>query len=135
LSRRSVWRYVIEYREGNDHSLAPRRSPGLNDNGDITLSRGVTTDSKLWQWREQATTGAVERHDISVSLLDDTGRPKITRNLYTCWPKTWAGPSLNATSDEVAIEQLTLAYERIEVDQRTAESPPGPSARSPCRKA
>jgi phage tail-like protein len=61
--------------------------------------------------------GMVERHNISITLLDDLGNPKITWNLFECWPTKWTGPSLNATSDEVAIEQLTLAYERIEVDQ------------------
>ena len=106
-----------QYREGTDKNLAVRKIPGLNTYSDITLSRGITSDSKLWDWREKAMKGTVERHDISITLLDDTGAPKITWNLFACWPTKWAGPSLNATSDEVAIEQLTLAYERIEVDQ------------------
>jgi len=106
-----------EYREGTDKNLALRKMPGLNTHSDITLSRGITSDSKLWEWRAKAMKGMVERHNISITLLDDLGNPKITWNLFECWPTKWTGPSLNATSDEVAIEQLTLAYERIEVDQ------------------
>jgi phage tail-like protein len=106
-----------EYREGTDKNLSVRKIPGLNTYGDITLSRGVTNDSKLWEWREKAMKGTVERHDISITLLDDTGSPRVTWNLFECWPRTWTGPSLNATSDEVAIEQLTLVCERVEVDQ------------------
>jgi phage tail-like protein len=108
---------ATEYREGTDKNLGVRKLPGLNTQSDITLSRGITNDSKLWEWRQKAMKGAVERHDISITLLDDVGNPRVTWNLFECWPRTWTGPSLNATSDEVAIEQLTLAYERIEVDQ------------------
>jgi phage tail-like protein len=106
-----------EYREGTDRYLSVRKIPGLNTYSDITLSRGFTSDSKLWEWRVLAMKGTVQRHNISITLMDDTGNAKITWNLYECWPKSWTGPSLNASSDEVAIEQLTLAYERIEVDQ------------------
>ena len=70
----------------------------------------------LWTWREKVMTGQVERHNISISLLDDVGQPKITWNLFACWPTQWTGPSFDATSDEVAVEQLVLTYERIEVD-------------------
>jgi phage tail-like protein len=108
---------ATEYREGTDKNLAVRKQPGLNTHSDITLSRGITSDSKLWEWREKAAKGAVERHDISITLLDNVGNAQVTWNLFDCWPRTWTGPSLNATADEVAIEQLTLAYERIEVDQ------------------
>ena len=106
-----------EYREGTDKNLSVRKIPGLNTYGDVTLSRGFTSDSKLWEWRQKAMRGTVERHNVSITLLDDQGNPRITWNLFECWPRTWTGPSLNATSDEVAVEQLTLVCERVEVDQ------------------
>jgi phage tail-like protein len=106
-----------EYREGTDRNLSVRKLPGLVTHGDVTLSRGVTSDAKLWEWREKAAKGAVERHDISITLLDDVGNARITWNLFAAWPRQWTGPSLNATADELAVEQLVLAYERIEVDQ------------------
>jgi len=108
---------VAEYREGTDRNLAPRKIPGLNSYGDITLSRGLTSDSKLWEWRQKVMKGTVERHNVSITLLDQQGNPKVTWNLFDCWPKSWSGPSLSATSDEIAVEQLILACERIEVDQ------------------
>jgi phage tail-like protein len=106
-----------QYREGTDKNLAPRKIPGLVTYSDITLTRGVTTDGELWKWREKAMKGDVERHDISITLLDDHGQPKITWNLFDCWPTSWTGPSFNATADELAVEQLVLACERVEVDQ------------------
>jgi phage tail-like protein len=106
-----------EYREGTDRNLSVRKLPGLVTHSDVTLTRGVTADSKLWEWREKAMKGKVERHDVSITLLDDTGEPKVTWNLFSAWPRQWTGPALNAAADEIAVEQLVLAYERIEVDQ------------------
>jgi phage tail-like protein len=106
-----------EYREGTDKNLSVRKLPGLVTHSDITLSRGITADSKLWEWREKAMKGHVERHDISITLLDNNGNAKITWNLFSCWPRQWTGPSLNATADDLAVEQLVLACERIEVDK------------------
>jgi phage tail-like protein len=106
-----------EYREGTDKNLSVRKLPGLVTHSDITLSRGITADSKLWEWREKAMKGNVERHDISITLLDNSGNAKVTWNLFACWPRQWTGPSLNATADDLAVEQLVLACERIEVDK------------------
>jgi len=106
-----------EYREGTDKNLSVRKLAGLVTHSDITLSRGITADSKLWEWREKAMKGNVERHDISITLLDNNGNPKVTWNLFACWPRQWTGPSLNATADDLAVEQLVLACERIEVDK------------------
>lgn len=108
---------ATEYREGTDKNLSVRKLPGLVTHSDITLSRGITNDAKLWEWRAKAMVGKVERQDISITLLDDTGNPKIIWNLFECWPTTWTGPSFDATADEIAIEQLTIACERIELDQ------------------
>jgi phage tail-like protein len=106
-----------EYREGTDKNLSVRKLPGLVTHSDITLSRGITSDSKLWEWREKSMKGNVERHDISITLLDDVGNPKVTWNLFECWPRQWTGPSLSATADDRAVEQLVLACERVEVDR------------------
>jgi len=108
---------ATEYREGTDRNQAARKQPGLVTHGDITLSRGITSDRALWDWRQRITAGDTERHDISISLLDHLGQPRITWNLYACWPRQWTGPGLNATADELAVEQLVLACERVEVDQ------------------
>lgn len=107
------------YREGTDRNLGMRKVPGLVTYGDITLSRGISNDNKLWEWRQQVATGNLTRHDISIVLLDDSGNAKIRWNLFACWPTKWTGSELNATADEFAIETLVLACERIEVDTWT----------------
>lgn len=105
-----------EYREGTD-PLTVRKLPGLITYNNITLKRGTTNNDELWQWRSKIMKGQVERREVSIVLLDDTGKEKIRWNLTNCWPVTWSGPDFNATSNDVAVETLELAHEGISVDK------------------
>ena len=104
------------YREGTDRGLTMRKIPGLITYGDITLSRGVTTDSELWTWRRTVMSGLPDRRNLSIVLMNDLGEDAIRWNVRNAWPTKWTGPSLDATSDEVAIETLELTHEGFEVD-------------------
>jgi phage tail-like protein len=104
------------YREGTDRSLIVRKIPGLVTTSDVTLARGITNDSELWQWRKKIGSGTVDRRNMSIVLVDETGKDVIRWNLRNCWPTKWTGPSLDATSDELAIETLVIAHEGLEVD-------------------
>jgi phage tail-like protein len=103
----------IEYREGDERQLTVRKLPGLVTFPNITLSRGVTDDAELWAWRDQAAQGNVSRRNGSIVLVDDTGAEKVRWNFREGWPTRWTGPTLNATSGEVAIEQLEIAHEGL----------------------
>jgi phage tail-like protein len=104
------------YREGSDRSLIVRKIPGLVTTSDVTLARGITNDSELWQWRKKLGSGTVDRRNMSIVLVDDSGKDVIRWNLRNCWPTKWTGPTLDATSDELAIETLVIAHEGLEVD-------------------
>lgn len=105
------------YREGTDRGLTMRKLPGLITYSDITLSRGISSDSELWQWRQTVMSGDVDRRNLSIVLMNDKGEDAIRWNVRNCWPTKWTGPTLDATSDEVAIEELELTHEGFEVDQ------------------
>ena len=106
-----------KYREGTDASLASRQLPGLLSFSNITLTRGITDDHALWDWREQAAKGQVQRKTVSIVLRDDAGNDKIRWNLREAWPTKWSGPSFDATADAVGIETLELAHEGVEVQK------------------
>ena len=93
-----------------------RKIPGMITYGDITLSRGVTTDSELWTWRRTIMGGVPDRRNLSIVLMNEQGEDAIRWNVRHAWPTKWTGPSLDATSDEVAIESLELTHEGFEVD-------------------
>jgi len=101
-----------EYREGTD-PLTVRKLPGLIKYSNISLKRGIADDAELWQWRKTVMDGKVERKNMSIVLMDDAREEKLRWNLKNCWPTKWEGPSLNATSSDVAVESLEIAHEGL----------------------
>lgn len=103
----------IEYREGTE-ALTVRKLPGLVKYSNIVLKWGITDDSRLWEWRNKAEKGEIDRQNGSIILYDDVGDEKVRWNFFEGWPTKWTGPSFNATGNEVAIETLEIAHERLE---------------------
>ena len=70
---------VVEYREGDDLRNTPRKLPGLTKYGNITFKWGVVGDMEMLDWlytvasSDQAPPTGVERKNITVTLIDDTG--------------------------------------------------------------
>jgi phage tail-like protein len=102
----------IEYREGND-PLTTRKLPGLVKYSNISLKWGITDDAELWDWRQKAVDGRVERKNGSIVLLNDAGDEVRRWNFRDGWPTKWTGPGFNATGTEVAIETLDIAHEGV----------------------
>jgi phage tail-like protein len=100
----------IEYREGPD-PLYPRKLPGLTKYSNITLKWGITKDEELWDWRDRALKGTIERKNGSIILVDDEGNDKTRWDFEAGWPAKWTGPTFNATANEVAVETLEIAVE------------------------
>jgi phage tail-like protein len=108
---------ATKYREGTDPTLAQRQLPGLLSYSAITLTRGITDDRALWDWRNDIAKGKGTRHDISIILRDDLGEEKVRWNIKNAFPSKWSGPAFDATSDAVAIETLELTHEGVEVQK------------------
>ncbi len=102
-----------DYREG-DEGLTTRKLPGLVKYSNISLKRGITDDTDLWNWRKKVMDGGVERKNGSIVLLDDKGEEKLRWNFREGWPCKWDGPSLNSTGTDVAVETLEIAHEGLE---------------------
>jgi phage tail-like protein len=107
---------VIEYREGNEKVNTPRKIPGLTKYTNITLKRGVTTDTSLWNWRKTVIDGNVRRANGSIVLLDESREEILRWNFRNAWPCKWEGPTLQASGNEVAIESIEIAHEGIELE-------------------
>lgn len=103
---------VIEHREGG--AISPLKLPGQTKYGNITLRRGVTDDTDLYLWHLNAASGTIDRRNGSVVLRDRAGAEQARWNFFAAWPLRWEGPALNAEGNDVAIEALELAVERLE---------------------
>jgi phage tail-like protein len=109
---------VVEYRNGNDKENAVRKLTGLQKVADVTLKRGVIGSLNLYRWLDEIRNGdqnALRTVVIQLQNEDHTDVVMTWKLLRARIIKHVSGP-LNAKSSDVAIEQLTLAYERLEIE-------------------
>ena len=102
-----------EYRDGTD-PLHVRKLPALNKYSNITLKRGISDDKNIWDWRKKCIDGKVERKNGSIILCDNAGEEKVRWEFHEGWPTKLTITGFNATSNDVAIEELTIAHEWVE---------------------
>jgi phage tail-like protein len=103
---------VIEYREGGDPNSV-RKLPGKVSYQDITLKRGLTSSSELYDWHASALNPPIQRKNGSVVILDDTLAEQVRWNFTGAWISKWDGPALSGKGNDVAIETLTISCETL----------------------
>ena len=109
---------VAEYRRGNDKENSVRKITGLNKATDVTLKRGVIGSLNLYNWLNDIRNGnqnAERTVIIQLQNEDHTDVVQTWKLLRARIIKHVSGP-LNARGTDVAMEELTLAYERLEVE-------------------
>ena len=107
---------VAEYRNGNERENSVRKITGLNKSTDVTMKRGVIGSLALYNWLNQIRNGdpgAVRTVTIQLQSEDHTAVVMTWKLFRARIVKHVSGP-LNARGTDVAIEELTLAYERLE---------------------
>jgi phage tail-like protein len=104
---------IIEYREGYEEPRM-RKIPGQGKNPNINFKRGFTTNGKeLWLWRKTVLDGKTQRKGGTITLLDEARKPALVWEFSEAWPSKWNGPALNAKNNDIAIEEMELAVERV----------------------
>ena len=109
---------VAEYRPGNSKENSVMKITGLNKASDVTMKRGVIGSLDLYQWLNQIRNGDPNAlRTITVSLMseDHTQVVQTFRLLRARIIKHTSGP-LNAKGTDVALEELVVAYERLEME-------------------
>jgi phage tail-like protein len=108
---------VIESREvGKGGVTFIKKLPGALKWSNITLRRGVTDSLDLWKWRKKVADGDIEgaRMDGSVVVYNPKLQEVARYNFRRGWPNKWKGPDMNATANEVAVEEIEIAHEGLE---------------------
>ncbi len=109
---------VAEYRNGNEKENSVRKITGMNKSTDVTLKRGVIGSLNLYQWLHQIRNGdqgAKRTVTIHLQNEDHTAVVQTWKLLRACITKHVSGP-LNAKGTDVAMEELTVSYERLEME-------------------
>ena len=102
---------VVDYRTGDSAANFVSKLPGLGRYSNITLKRGFTQDTSLWEWMHNNLVGVLDRRNMSVVLQDSQSSDVLRWNFANAWPCRWAGPELKAECSAVAIETVEICYE------------------------
>jgi phage tail-like protein len=107
---------IITETKVKDGKVIVFKQPGQLKVGDITLERGYTDNMDIYAWRDLIVNGEVDKNRKNCTLLmyNQKDEPVAKWELFDCWPSELSGPDMDATSNDVAVEKLVLACERIE---------------------
>ena len=109
---------VSEYRRGNDKENSVRKITGLNKATDVTLKRGVIGSLNLYNWLNDIRNGNQNAERTVIIQLQNEDHSEVVQTwklLRARIIKHVSGP-MNARGTDVAMEELTLAYERLEME-------------------
>ncbi|WP_374366584.1 phage tail protein [Piscinibacter sp.] len=109
---------VIEYRNGNSRENEPMKITGLARVGDVTLRRGLIGSLTLYRWIDQIRNGdtnALRTVTIQLQNEDHTQVVQTWKLLRARIVKHVSGP-FNAKGGDVAMEEMVLAFERLEIE-------------------
>lgn len=100
---------VVEYLENmysHTHKL-----PGRESVGEITLERGMYADDQLQKMYEAIFNKSSTRSTVVIQVCDRFGNVRREFQLAECWFSKYECGDLDATSDDVIIETLTMQFE------------------------
>ena len=105
-----IEREVHEIHEGGVNDYVHKR-PGKLKLTNITLKRGLTYDRELWNWcRRGMYDGMVTRKNLSI-IIGNSEYLKVKQwDVFGAFPVKWELVSLNASTMEIAWEQIELAH-------------------------
>ncbi|MBK8374868.1 phage tail protein [Sphingorhabdus sp.] len=109
---------VAEYRPGNKKENSVMKITGLNKATDVTMKRGVIGSLNLYQWLDQIRNGdqnAMRTVTIQLQNEDHSQTVQTWKLMNARITKHTSGP-LNAKGTDVAMEELVVAYERLEME-------------------
>lgn len=89
---------------------------------EVILKRGMTDDLVFWEWVSQILSGKKERRNVNITVFNQAGETMQCWTLIGAVPVGWKAPSLQANSNTVAIEELTLAYEGLKIAKSGSSS-------------
>jgi phage tail-like protein len=102
-------------REGGNNG-GPIHLMGPVSFGQLTLRRGMSTDTGIWDWfeliQQQGTTG-LRAFGIIAMLNSDRESINALYFLTGCLPVKIKAPALNAKDGLIAVEEIQIAYESL----------------------
>jgi phage tail-like protein len=110
VSGLSVEYDVETFKEGGENRF-DHKLPGRTKYPDLSLKRGLLTESAVIRWCLEAFQNRVfEPRSVNVTLLNEEHQPLKTWRVVRAWPKKWAVSDFNAQENSIVVETLELSY-------------------------
>jgi phage tail-like protein len=109
---------VAEYRTGNSKENSVMKITGMNKSTDVTMKRGVIGSLNLYQWLDDIRNGnqnALRTVRVTLQNEDHSAAVVSWKLMRARIIKSTFGP-FNAKGTDVAMEEMVLAYERLEME-------------------
>jgi phage tail-like protein len=104
---------VDEKASGPDGRPVVKKIPGNLKWNDITLKQGITDDLAMWKWRALVEEGKITeaRKNGAIVMFSAAGMEVARWEFVNAWPSKISGPNVNATTNDLAVEELTIVHE------------------------
>jgi phage tail-like protein len=97
-------------------NLFSHRLPTRAQYDNLVLERSMTIDSNLaGEFDSTLSLFKFNPSNVLVTLLNETGSPISGWLFTTAYPVKWAFSDLNAEQNQIVIETMELAYQRMEI--------------------
>ncbi|MFB9240324.1 phage tail protein [Massilia antarctica] len=106
----------VDYREGTDMQSNVRKLMGMRKYTNLTFKRGYTQDKALWQWYTNVMNGVPDRRNVTIVLLNERREAVLRWHAENAWINKIEGPSLKASSNDVAMESMELIHEGLTLE-------------------
>lgn len=106
----------LEYRHGNSPVFSEINMPGIVKNSNVTMKKGVfANDNSFWDWYNKIKMNTIERQNVVIKLLDESGNPVMTWTLLNAWPTKISSTDLKSDANEVAVESIEIMHEGLTI--------------------
>jgi phage tail-like protein len=81
----------------------------------VVLRRALGTSKDLFRWRQAVAEGKRDHRRVVIRQLDPAGERIVNAwVLEGAWPCRWSAPAFDAAGEGVAVEEIELAFDRLE---------------------
>ncbi|MEO9871528.1 phage tail protein [Ekhidna sp.] len=104
-----------DFKEGGENRFV-HKLPVRTKYSDLTLKRGLLTDSKVIKWCRKAIEDfEFNPIDINITLLNEEGEPINMWAVHHAYPVHWSISDFNSMDSKISVETIKLHYNYFKV--------------------
>ena len=124
VSGLSISYETTTYKESSVESGAPgprvMHMPAQGTPAKLTLKKGLVRAASIpvfYDWIYSIQINQIDKKNVFISLLDESGDPVIRWTVANAFPTKLDAPTLDANSNDVAIESMELMGDSISMEE------------------